>query len=75
MKKGFFQALLFSVTNIDTIAVISIYFDVSLCCTSHPSGSRLVVYWRNLFQRVLQLNPYDCSVDALRQRSFRQSYL
>jgi hypothetical protein len=31
-----------SVTNIDTIPVIPIFFDVSLCCTSHPSGSRLV---------------------------------
>jgi hypothetical protein len=39
----FFLALMLIATDIDTIPVISFFFDVSLCCTSHPSGSRLVV--------------------------------
>jgi hypothetical protein len=41
-EKEVFQALPFSVIGIVIMLLFLSCFDVSLCCTSHPSGSRLL---------------------------------
>ncbi|TWJ13279.1 putative MFS family arabinose efflux permease [Geobacter argillaceus] len=45
-------------TDIDTIAVISIFFDVSLCCTSHPLKGCCQTYTSD-FVKSVGLTPRD----------------